>query len=191
MLGEARSSAGSVGMAALQRIYRYQELADKVILAVAALLFIGGVVSACLGLAFRSVPTLPTLTWTAELTRYASIASVFLVGGMGIRKGTQISVTLVPEKLPYVLFRILTVVNCALMGAFFCFLMYYGYQAALLGSAQSSPGLGISMFYPYLVLPVAAALMLVEVLVKALEALLDVAPRPNEGRDIAPVEGEG
>lgn len=170
--------------------YRLREKLDWIILNLAVLCFGAGVIATFLGVVFRSIPSLPGITWTGEFTAYMMITATFLVTGIGIRRGIQLSVSLIPEKLPEPLFRILTIVNGLLMLVFLSIVGYYGFQSALMNQGQMSQTLGISMFYPYLVVPIGACLMIMESVARVIEAALGRAPRPNELNPQTPANGQ-
>lgn len=102
-------------------------------------------------------------SWTEEYMRYlmiwlmmlGSVACIFRAEHMGIE---AIENRVPPRFAPKVKSALYTV------AAIFCvFILIYGWPLALRNAAQRAPASQIPMIYPYLALPVGAALMLVQI----------------------------
>lgn len=97
-----------------------------------------------------------------ELARYLLVWLGFLGGSLGLRAGAHIGVEVFCLLLPARGQRAAALVASTLIGAFLVVLTVMG--AALLPDqfSQLSPGLGISMFWPYLAIPVGGFFMLLQ-----------------------------
>lgn len=147
---------------------------------VAVGLFVVGVCATCFAVLARQFPAyMPSASWAIELTNLSIIAAVLLIVPRGLRENTHMAVTYLPTKLGHRGLQILTAVNSLLIGAFFLVVVWYGMDAMGLNRSQRTPVLGISQFWPYLLVVVSAALMLLETVVRLLEALVGRAPRPT------------
>lgn len=164
----------------VRRFYQARQVFDRVLITIAATLFVVGVGATFVGALGRQFPTVLTnVTWSIEVTVYAIITAVLLVIPMGLRSGTQMAVTMIPERLAARPFRVLTVVNQLLMVSFFVILAYYGYRVAGLNQNQRSPILGLSLFWPYLVIAVSGTLMLIESVVRIVETFAGRVEPPH------------
>lgn len=101
--------------------------------------------------------------WTEELMRYlmiwlmmlGSVACIFRAEHMAVE---TLETRVDPAKAGLVKSALYTV------AAIFCvFVLVYGWPLALRNAAQVAPASGIPMIYPYMALPVGAALMLVQI----------------------------
>ena len=140
----------------------FRKRLDKVLIAVAVVLFTLGIVSTLLGTLSRNFTLFSGFTWTDEVTRFAIIAGVFLIIGISYRRGTQISFTLISERLPEPFTTILSLINNSFVTFFFLIVLYYGFEMAISNRGQISPVLEIKMIYPYMILPIGALLILSE-----------------------------
>lgn len=98
-------------------------------------------------------------SWTEEVARM-SIAWITMLGSAAVlRKNGHIAVTVVLEAVPRRLALVLTGVRDMLILVMCGGLVAYGYGFAVIGGRRSSPALEIPMFYPFLAIPVGAALI--------------------------------
>ncbi len=102
-------------------------------------------------------------SWTEEAMRYlmiwlmmtGSVACIFRLEHMGIEALDHL---VAPHRVRFVKSALYSV------GAIFCiFVLVYGWPLALRNARQVAPASEIPMIYPYLALPVGAALMLVQI----------------------------
>ncbi|WP_428688032.1 TRAP transporter small permease [Roseibium sp.] len=110
---------------------------------------------------FRYVLVDP-LSWTEETMRYATTWMVMLAGSAALLRNEHMAIDLLGERAPARLkrFRRLLVLGCI---AAFCFLlMWEGIPAAIKNFRQVSPSVRIPMTFPYLAIPVGAALMFIK-----------------------------
>ncbi len=111
------------------------------------------------------------LSWSEELSRYLMIWLTFLGASMGVRRGTHIAVTFAVSPLPSKWSKSVTLLVHALVLYFFILVSYYGWRLMNLQAFQVSAGLGISMRYVYISLPVGGSLCAVHVLSEILQLL--------------------
>lgn len=109
-----------------------------------------------------------SMPWTEELALYAMVYMVLLGTELGLRDGTQVSVTALTSKLEGKLAGRIIDVIARLALLFFVFMMFR-YGCALVGkqiqTAQLSPVMKIPMYVLYLSLPVSFGLTFVTQLV--------------------------
>ncbi|MBN9734134.1 MULTISPECIES: TRAP transporter small permease subunit [unclassified Pseudonocardia] len=161
----------------IDRYHRAAPVLDRITIGTAVTLVTTGVLVTALSVAARKLPALPSMSWASELTTFCLVAAVLLVLPQGLRHNTQMAVTVLTDRLGDRGFQTLTAVNQVLSAALFGVLAWFGTEMVLLQQAAHSPQLGLSMAVPYVVLVVAAALMLIETAVRFTEALLGRAPR--------------
>ncbi|MEQ3553813.1 TRAP transporter small permease subunit [Pseudonocardia nematodicida] len=171
----------------IDRYHRIVPVLDRVTIGAAVALVTTGVAVTALAVAARKIPALPSMSWASELTTFCLVAAVLLVVPQGLRQNTQMAVTVLTDRLGDRGFQALTAVNQVLSACLFGVLAWFGTETVLIQQASHTPQLGLSMAVPYLVLAVAAALMLLETVVRFAEALLGRAPRGPVGAD-TPVE---
>jgi len=135
---------------------------DKVLSTIAATLFLVAVFSTALGVVDRTFGLNLGTVWADELTRYAMIWAVMMLIGIGIRKGTQIRLTLLANKLSKRNEDILNIIVMLLVIFLFGILMIYGVRTAFNNRVQISPVMQISMFYPLLAIPFSAFFVVLE-----------------------------
>jgi C4-dicarboxylate transporter, DctQ subunit len=101
-----------------------------------------------------------SLTWAAELTNYLFIWSALFGAAYGFKQGAHISVTLLIEKFPPIVTKYLLVFANFISIAYLAIMSYFGYELILLlkDFGEDSVDLGIPMWIPHLVLPIAFAL---------------------------------
>ncbi|XDA96981.1 TRAP transporter small permease [Sulfitobacter sp. LCG007] len=101
--------------------------------------------------------------WTEEAMRYlmiwlmmlGSVACIFRVEHMGIEMVENLSGPRWAATVKSALYSV--------AGLFCVFVLVYSWPLALRNAAQVAPASGIPMIYPYMALPVGAALMLVQI----------------------------
>ena len=175
----ASAPPGRTGPAhrAIDRYHRMALVLDRVTIGAAVALVTTGVLVTALSVAARKIPVLPSMSWASELTTFCLVAAVLLVLPQGLRHNTQLAVTVLTDRLGDRGFQALTAVNQVLSAGLFGVLAVFGAEMVALQQGSHSPQLGLSMAAPYVVLVVAAGLMLLETAVRLAEALLGRAPR--------------
>jgi len=104
------------------------------------------------------------LYFADELSRYLLVWLGFLGGSLGIRAGAHIGVELVWRLLSLPLQRVMAIIVALLALVFLVALTYGGMKVLPNQLLQLSPGLGVSMFWPYLAIPVGGTLMVLQLL---------------------------
>ena len=129
------------------------------------------VVTVVAGVYFRYVLRSP-LTGSFELARYVMVWSVLLSSGLAVRRKAHIGMPIVVEVMPPRIQWFMKTAAILVTVLFLCALLYFGWNHALHVFPQRSPTLRISMTWPFLALPVGAAIMLIQyvsVLIGAVE----------------------
>ena len=103
--------------------------------------------------------------WTEEAARYLMIWMALLAAGIAFQTGQHFNIDFVTSRL-----RAKTQRKIALFTGFLTFLfilciIFWGIPFAILGFFTISPGLEITMFLPYLAVPVAGGVMMLNLIV--------------------------
>ena len=112
---------------------------------------------------FRFVIYVP-FPWSEELARYLMIWMGMLGSFLAMRRGRHIGVTVIVERLPLPLQGIITFFIRIVLIAFLCIIAKEGLSLAFFNAAQNSPAMEVPMVFPYLAIPVGAALMIVQLI---------------------------
>lgn len=146
-------------------------LMDKWLPNIAAILFLVAVFSTFLGVVDRTFGLNLKTVWAEEMTRFSMIWGTLLLIGIGLRKGTQTQLTLLSENLSLkgkkVAHLFVMVMVCLMFGLLFVF----GLRSAFTNSGQMSAVMQISMFWPYMAVPVSAFFVLFECLTSIWETV--------------------
>lgn len=102
------------------------------------------------------------LSFADELSRYLLVWLGFLGGSLGIRAGAHIGVEALWRLLTPRARRAIALFVAALVFGFLAVLTVAGIKVLPNQLLQLSPGIGVSMFWPYLAVPVGGALMLLQ-----------------------------
>ena len=116
------------------------------------------------------------LSWSEELSRYLMIWLTFLGASMAVKRGTHIAVTFAVSSLPEPLKRALSLLVYALCLYFFVLVAHYGWKLMNMQAFQVSAGIGISMRYVYLSLPVGGMLCGIHTLSEILHTVAGEEP---------------
>jgi TRAP-type C4-dicarboxylate transport system permease small subunit len=164
---------------------------DRLRQAAKALLMVFGAamsVIVMLQILFRFVIYIP-LPWSEELARYLMIWTGMVGSFVALREGRHIGVTLVVNRLPprvaagvAILVQVLTIV-------FLVILAKQGLALALINIHQLSPAMRIPMFFPYLAVPVGAALMIIELAAGVLQDIYPAESGPRRKISAATLDG--
>lgn len=138
-----------------------EQLLDKVMLC----LFVVMVAAIVWQVFARYMLEQPTV-WSEELARYLMVWVTMLGSAYVLGRGDHVAVTVfvdpLPEPIRHAIALLRDTLTIGLMGA----LAWYGYGFAMLGGRKISTGLGLSMTYPYLAVPLGAVLIGFFVLVR-------------------------
>jgi len=128
---------------------------------VAALLLVAVIAMNLAQVYFRYVLVDP-LSWTEETMRYATTWMVMLAGSAALFRNEHMAIDLLGARAPAWVKRARRIAVLACIAAFCVLLMWQGIPAAIKNFRQVSPSVRIPMTFPYLAIPVGAALMLVK-----------------------------
>jgi TRAP-type C4-dicarboxylate transport system permease small subunit len=107
--------------------------------------------------------------WVEEVGEFALTWLTMLGGALGIMHGTHFSLAVVTHRLPPALGSLVARLRGLLMAAFGLVAAFYGWQVAQLNALSSSPGLSINLFWLYVSVVVAGALIVLFGLAAALQ----------------------
>lgn len=104
-----------------------------------------------------------SVSWAAEVARYAIVWMVFVGGSIGARSGAHISIDIAAELLPPRFARPTVILASAIAAASCAATSWLGYKLVLQMTmfSQKSPSLELPMWLVYSVIPVSFALMAV------------------------------
>jgi TRAP-type C4-dicarboxylate transport system permease small subunit len=120
-----------------------------------------------LGVFFRYVMLNPFI-WTEELSSLLMVCMSFLAINIAFRRREHITISFLVEKLPDKIVNALDYLVNIMIGLFLIVLMKQGYLMATRTIITTST-LKISMFWPYLAVPVGAFLTLVQLILYIIE----------------------
>jgi len=103
--------------------------------------------------------------WTEEAARYLMIWMALLAAGIAFQKGQHFNIDFVTNRLPAKTWRKVAIFTGLLTSIFILCIILWGVPFAILGFFTISPGLEITMFLPYLAVPVAGAIMMLNLIV--------------------------
>ncbi len=118
-----------------------------------------------MGVLFRYVFRSP-LGWSEELSRYVMIWMALLSVALCIWRHEHVGVTMFVKKLPRTLAKGVVFASNGFVLAFLSVLTIYGFQMAQRGKAQIATGLGTSMEWWLMAVPVSALLCMVMLICK-------------------------
>lgn len=127
----------------------------------AALLLIAVIVMNLAQVFFRYVLVDP-LSWSEETMRYATTWMVMLAGSAALFRNEHMAIDLLGQGAPAWMKRARRIAVLGCIAAFCVLLMWQGIPAAIKNFRQVSPSVRIPMTFPYLAIPVGAALMFVK-----------------------------
>lgn len=144
---------------------------SMLIMAMAAVMFLNVILRYCVGFSFN---------WGDEILRYMCIYMAFLGTAAGWRYGAHIGVTLFVEKLlPEKTRKYFRLLADIIAIAFMCIVTYFGVilVTRIMASGQSSAALHLPMYFVYGIVPVCAALSVVQMLIQIFKHKSYLIPR--------------
>ena len=114
-----------------------------------------------------------SIQFSYELAGYFVIWLTFLGSSIGVRRAELVSIEFIKNRLSPQMAKPVLVAGLTLMGAFLGICIWGGYDILSTVRTQTSPGLGISMDIPYVVVPIGSSLILlfvIEGIVNAIRA---------------------
>ena len=119
------------------------------------------VLTVLLGVFFRYIIH-NSLSWSEELARYLMIWAALLSISVGIKYKEHVGIQLILRKLPMGIARFINILVNLIILFFLGVLSYKGIIVTIKALPQLSLGLGISMFWPLLSIPVAGVLAIIQ-----------------------------
>jgi TRAP-type C4-dicarboxylate transport system permease small subunit len=114
------------------------------------------------------------LAWVEEMTVFLMIWMAFMGAAVGVRRGTHIAMTMLVERLPRGLARIIFYVSTVAIIAFAGVVVWQGLLLMISVGNQRSAALGVPMIYPYLIVPLGAVLIILQACANVIDP-----PRPT------------
>ncbi|WP_240374697.1 TRAP transporter small permease [Bacillus piscicola] len=115
-------------------------------------------------------------SWTEEIARFSMIWITFLGASIAFQYAAHIGIDYFVKKLPAVPEKIVNVIGALISGFFFVILAVKGFELMQGAGVQGSPALRLPMSYVYLIIPVSAVLMilnLIDVTVKRMTSKIN------------------
>ena len=100
------------------------------------------------------------LIWSEELTTYLLVAASLLGAAIAFKRGSHIAVTFLVHKLPLPLKKATELLVQGIGILFFFVVAYYGGVLMRSEAMQTTPAMGISMTWIYLMYPVVGSIVL-------------------------------
>jgi len=110
-------------------------------------------------------------SWSEELARFLQVWIALLASALCIQQSMHLGVDYLLHAIPPRGRAALEVLVHLLVTGFLLLLLVQGVKILDVASVQTSPAMGINMWYAYLAVPVGAALMLLESVLKLGESL--------------------
>lgn len=98
-------------------------------------------------------------SWSEEAIRFLFIWCSFVGVAMGVREKTHIGISVLVELFNQKIQKIVEIIGYLAIMVFSAYLLFYGWKVVVATSSQTSPGLGLSMGWVYLSVPVMASLI--------------------------------
>lgn len=118
-----------------------------------------------------------SFSWSEELTRFLLVWLSMLGAAVLLRRDDHISLNLLQDRLAPRSRLVLDLLLRLLVLLFLLILAQQSWTAALARQVTHAPALGVSLFWPYLAIPVAAVLMILATLVNLWGDVLRLAGR--------------
>jgi TRAP-type C4-dicarboxylate transport system permease small subunit len=110
-------------------------------------------------------------SWSEELARFLQVWIALLASALCIHQSMHLGVDYLLHAVPPRGRAALEVLVHVMVSGFLLLLLVQGVKILDVASVQTSPAMGINMWYAYLAVPVGAALMLLESVLKLGESL--------------------
>jgi TRAP-type transport system small permease protein len=125
------------------------------------------VLTVLVGVFFRYVLR-NSLGWTEELARYLMIWMALLSVSIGIKDKEHVGLQLLIRNIPIKYAKAVNLIVNGVVLFFLIVLSYRGLTVAFRGSSQLSLGLGMSMLWPLLSIPVAGLLAIIQQIIQTI-----------------------
>ncbi len=103
--------------------------------------------------------------WTEEAARFLMIWMALLAAGLAFQKGQHFTIDFATDRLRSGIRFKLSLLTCFLNLLFILCIILWGIPFAVLGFFTISPGLEITMFLPYLAIPISGGIMLLNLII--------------------------
>ena len=103
------------------------------------------------------------LMWVEEGSIFLMIWMTFVGAGIALRRGNHVAMTILCDRLPGAWSRAVSAVSSLLILAFLLVVAWQGWLLSVAVQHQPSPALRIPMMWPYLIIPLGAAFMTIQV----------------------------
>ena len=124
----------------------------------AAALLVGIVALNLLAVFYRFVLVDP-IGWTEEAMRYSIVWATYLGAASALWRGEHMVLDLISPLEGLGIHRVLQVLSLLAIITFCLIVLWVGYPLAIANARQVSPVMNISMFWPYLAIPVGCTLI--------------------------------
>lgn len=114
-----------------------------------------------------------SLVWTEELARFTLIWAVMFGGVAALSYGEHVSITIVVEKLPQALSRILNFLRHIIIIAVLLFMTYMGFKYTNNAWRFTTLAMGIPKAIPLMSIPVGMGLMLIQYILILISSIGD------------------
>ena len=114
---------------------------------------------------------LHSLTWSGELTRYCAVWLALLAGGLGVRKGTHISIRALTKHFPKGLEKAILLFGYFTIVLFSAIMIWQGVKLMEITADQLSPSMHIPMATAYAAVPAGGLVMLIYGVILSLQAI--------------------
>lgn len=98
--------------------------------------------------------------WSGEVSTYALVWASMMGSAAGLKKGYQVSLTTLRDKLPEALSRLVIISSNIIVLVFLSVMVFFGVQQTIINQNQFSAAMGIPMSVPYAALPAGFLIML-------------------------------
>jgi len=135
-----------------------------------------------------------SIEWAFELTSYLFIYSALFAAAYLFRKGAHIKVTLLLDKLPNFLAKIVIIlvdlINLVYLGiiAYFSYIFIFDPELGIKASGEVSVDLGVQMWIIYLILPISSVFGILMVLFKLKDDILTPANKLRQKEEFEIIE---
>ncbi|WP_158736827.1 TRAP transporter small permease [Alteribacillus sp. YIM 98480] len=114
-----------------------------------------------------------SFSWTDELARFLMFFIIFVGAGIGFQHGSHITIEILFDRLPRKYKKLAQSLITILSIVFLIVLSVQGFKTSLGSMSQTSPALNLPMGYVYLIMPLAAFLMIINLIDLNIKAFVD------------------
>ncbi|MDT8861008.1 TRAP transporter small permease [Alkalihalobacillus sp. MEB130] len=115
-----------------------------------------------------------SLAWSEEASRFLMVWLILLGTGIASKRGELMAVEILPDSVSLKLQKLIKVVVHCISILFFSILVFYGWELAKGVAIQTAPGIGISMFWAYVSVPVGAIFVILNTINSIIKIFVEV-----------------